>query len=101
MKPLLIITAFFFFLLSCKKRTDCSGHVFSLNGNPAKNIEIYLVENINDYKRVAITNDDGYYIFNFEAKLRHNYKVTCENHVGDAPSVIRGKANNNNLYIRK
>lgn len=99
-----VIFALFIFT-SCFKKTGCEGTVYSKNGLPASNVDVYLVDffhNQSETKsKVATSNIDGFYKFSFKSKRNHWYAVTCDNDKNGGVNIQERKINTINLYLNK
>lgn len=99
-----VIFALFIFT-SCFKKTGCEGTVYSKNGLPASNVDVYIIDSFSNQtetkSKIAATNNDGYYSFSFKSKRQHVYLVTCDNNRNGASRMQERKMNSINLYLNK
>jgi hypothetical protein len=81
-----------FLLTNCKK-TVVAGRIYSKYNTPVAGANVKLLtyhssKYAEDIKTAAITDDNGYYSFNFKSKYGRTYWVSCKGDTGYAASDI-------------
>jgi hypothetical protein len=106
MKP----TSYLFILLaclfiSCGKKTQVSGTVYSKHNVPVPNVQIAYEEHIdgkalNSYEDVVRTNANGEYAFDLKTNKNYVYYVRCECDSGyKRIEFVKGKSNDLDLDL--
>jgi hypothetical protein len=91
-------------LISCGKRTEVKGIVYSYRNVPVPNARVAYEEHRQDvgetYWNIATTNDKGEYSFSFKADKHYNYFVKCYCDSGyNKQAFSVGQANKVDLHL--
>ena len=96
---------FLLLAISCGKKTQVKGVVYSKNNIPVPNAEVqyryYKSSNYPYLGGLMKTNNNGEFDFEFKPKNRRSYELHCGSDSGNASTWIEiGKANNIDLHLK-
>ncbi len=92
-------------LISCGKRTEVKGVVYSYRNVPVPNVNIAYEEHRSDlgetYWNIATTNTKGEYYFTFKADKKYKYFVKCICDSGYyKQAFVAGRSNGIDLFLK-